>query len=112
MAESRLPGFDDREKSQERKFQQEQELAFRLRARRNKLLGQWAAGRMGLAGDAAEAYAAALVAAAVERGDDAAILTAIGRDLAAKGVGLDEEAIRRELARCAQTAKRELGAPE
>jgi len=47
-----MPMFEDREKVAEREFEQERESAFKLRARRNKLLGMWAAGRMGLVGAA------------------------------------------------------------
>ena len=55
-----MAGFEDRKKAQEGKFAHDQEIAFKATARRNKLLGLWAAGKMGLSGEAADAYAAAM----------------------------------------------------
>ncbi|MGH7090354.1 MAG: ATPase inhibitor subunit zeta, partial [Stellaceae bacterium] len=49
--------FDDREKAFERKFERDQELAFKVRARRRRLLGLWAARQLGLSGAAAQSYA-------------------------------------------------------
>jgi len=48
-----MSGFDERERSYEKKFERDQELAFKAKARRNKLLGLWAAERVGLTGPAA-----------------------------------------------------------
>ena len=59
--------FDDREKAFERKFEHDQELQFKANARRNKLLGLWAAGLMGKTGDEAESYAREIVAADFEK---------------------------------------------
>ncbi|HEV3177591.1 MAG TPA: ATPase inhibitor subunit zeta, partial [Stellaceae bacterium] len=56
-----MSGFDERERSYEKKFERDQEQAFKAKARRNKLLALWAAERMGLAGAAAEAYARQIV---------------------------------------------------
>jgi len=66
--------FDEREKSYERKFQHDQELAFRTKARRTKLFGLWVAERLGLAGEAAQAYARDIVAADFGLAGDAAII--------------------------------------
>ena len=57
--------FDEREKDFEARFKHDQELQFKVKARRNRLLGLWAAERMGLSGDAAQAYAKEVVEAAV-----------------------------------------------
>jgi hypothetical protein len=99
--------FDEREKGQERKFQHEQELAFRAKARRNKLLGLWVAERLGLTGDAAEAYARELVAMDVQKHGDDLLIEKVAGDLAKKGVNLDAARVRAELARCATDVKRQ-----
>lgn len=104
-----MSSFDEREKGFERKFERDQELAFRARARRNKLLGLWAAGQMDLSGDAAEAYARDVVTADLERPGDDDVIEKIARDFAAKGVKLDTQRINLELARCAAEARRQLG---
>lgn len=101
--------FDEREKSYERKFQQEQELAFKIKARRNKLLGLWAAERLGLEGEAAEAYARDVVALDVQKEGDEKIVAKIADDLAKKSVAIDARRVRVELARWAAEAKRQLG---
>ena len=61
-----MTSFDDREKSYERKFALDEELQFKATARRNKLLGLWAAEKMGLSGDEAQAYARQVVKADLE----------------------------------------------
>ncbi len=106
-----MSSFDEREQAFEKKFERDQELAFKLRARRNKLLGLWAAERMALKGDAAAAYAGALVQSDLTRPGDAALITKVAADLAQRGLEFDEARIRAELERCAAEAKRQLGAP-
>lgn len=102
--------FDEREKGYERKFQQDQELAFKVKARRHRLIGQWAAKQMGLSGDAAEAYARELATTELEHHGDDETVARIARDFAAKGVALDVAHIRLELERCDREAKKQLGA--
>ncbi|MDP7028898.1 MAG: DUF1476 domain-containing protein [Phycisphaerales bacterium] len=95
-----MTGFDERERGFEEKYAREQEQTFRLHARRDKLLGLWAAGLMGLEGEAAEAYAMTLVKADLaEPGDDDVIRQARA-DLAAKGIEKSEDDIRSQLQRC------------
>ena len=101
--------FDDREKGYERKFQQDQELAFKLKARRHRLIGVWAAGQLGLVGDAIEAYAQELATLGFEHHGDDATVARIGRDFAAKGIAIDATRIRLELDHCEHEAKRQLG---
>jgi hypothetical protein len=102
--------FDEREKSYERKFQQDEELAFKIKARRRHLLGLWAAQRLGLGPVEAEAYAHAIAESGLtHHGDDDAV-ERIVTDLAAKGVALDAAQVRLELARCDRDAKAQLGA--
>ena len=106
--------FDEREKGEEAKFHIEQELAFKARARRNHLFGLWAAGELGLSGDAAENYARELMAAAFGQHGDEAVLAKIETDFKAKKVGvtLDSARIRLELDRCLAEAKKQLGIPK
>ena len=103
--------FDEREKSYERKFQHDQELAFKAKARRNKLLGQWAADQLGLTGDAREAYAREVAAADFEKPGDEDIVGKVAGDFARKGVKLDAARLRAELERFMAEARKQLGAP-
>jgi hypothetical protein len=102
--------FDEREKGYERKFQQEQELAFKVKARRHRLIGLWAAKQLGLAGDAAEAYARDLATTGLEHHGDDETVARIARDFAAKGVALDAAHIKLELESSDREAKKQLGA--
>ena len=104
-----MSSFDEREKSFERKFQQEQELAFKVKARRNKLLGLWAAERLGLTGDAAQHYAREVLQADLEHPGTADIIGKVCADFAKKGIACDEARVRVELERCAADAKKQLG---
>ena len=101
--------FDEREKGYERKFQHDQEFAFKAKARRNKLLGLWAAERLGLKGEPAEAYAREVVAADFEKPGDEDIVEKVAGDFARKGVNIDAARVRAELERVAAEAKRQLG---
>ncbi len=95
-----MTGFDERERGFEEKYAREQEQTFRLHARRDKLLGLWVAGKLGLEGDEAEAYAMTLVKADMEEpGDDDVVRQALA-DLSAKGVDCSEDDIRTQLQRC------------
>jgi hypothetical protein len=88
--------FDKREEGFEKKFAVEEELKFKAEARRNKLFGLWVAGKLGLSGDAATAYAREVVAAEFEGpGKVAAKITG---DLTAKNIPVDEAEIRAKLA--------------
>ena len=71
--------FDEREKSFEKKFELDQELQFKVKARRNKLLGLWAAGLLGKTGADAEAYAKEVVAADFEEAGDTDVLRKVDR---------------------------------
>lgn len=71
--------FDDRKKGFENKFAHDEELRFKATARRNKLLGLWAAEKLGLSGDAAESYAKEVVASDFEEaGDDDVVRKVLG----------------------------------
>ena len=100
--------FDDRERAFETKFARDEELAFRIIARRNKLLGQWAAGLMKLTPEEAEAYARSVIHADFEEaGDDDVVRKLLG-DLTAAGVDVDDAAIRRALADHTVDARRQM----
>lgn len=81
-----MSSFDQREEGFEKKFALDEELRFKAEARRNKLLGLWAAGQLGLSGDEAAAYAKEVVAADFEEAGDADVLRKITADLSGKGV--------------------------
>ena len=89
--------FDKREEGFEKKFAHDEELRFKANARRNKLLGQWAAEKLGLAGADAEAYAKAVVMADFEEGGDDHVFRKVRTDLQAKGVALSDHQIRRTM---------------
>lgn len=76
--------FDQREKDFEKKFAHDEELRFKATARRNKLLGLWAAEKLGKTGPDAEAYAKEVVAADFEEAGDADVVRKVAKDLAGK----------------------------
>ena len=100
--------FNDREKAFEAKFKKDQELQFRVMARRNKLLGLWAAAKLGMEGDAALAYAKEVVVADFDEPGDDDVLRKVLRDLENKGVQASEHGVRREMNRLFEQAKREI----
>ncbi|EKS37661.1 DUF1476 domain-containing protein [Afipia clevelandensis] len=78
--------FDKREEGFEKKFALDEETKFKAEARRNKLLGLWAAEKLGKTGDDAAAYAKEVVAADFEEAGDTDVLRKVAGDLASKGV--------------------------
>ncbi len=90
--------FDKREEGFENQFAHDEELRFKAEARRNGLLGHWAAERLGLTGAAADNYARDVVDAAVTPAGSRAVLKKVTSDLAAKGVGISEAAILEKMA--------------
>lgn len=99
-----MAGFEDRKKAQESKFAHDQELVFKATARRNKLLGLWAAAKMGLSDAEAADYAASVVKADFEEAGDDDVFRKVKADLDAKGAGLSDHQIRREMDDLMQTA--------
>lgn len=104
-----MSGFDERERNYEKKFERDQELAFKAKARRNKLLALWAAEKMGLKGADAEAYSKGIVEGGLRHHNDDELLAHLVRDAQAKGVTLDPVRLRAELARFHSEAKKQLG---
>jgi hypothetical protein len=100
--------FEKREKGFEAKWAHDEDLRFRVYARRNKLLGLWAAGQLGFAGDEAEAYAKAVVAADFERAGDDDVFEKIQADFAAKGVGFSDHMIRLKMDEWLNVAKSQI----
>ena len=86
--------FDKREEGFEKKFAHDEELRFKANARRNKLLGLWAAEKMGLSGPAADAYAKEVVVADFEESGDNDVLRKVRKDFDAKGVSQSDQDIR------------------
>ncbi|MBY0317704.1 MAG: DUF1476 domain-containing protein [Reyranella sp.] len=101
-----MSAFDDRQKSFEKKFERDQDLQFKVNARKNKLLGLWAAGIMGK-GDA-EAYAKEVVLADFEKPGDDDVIQKLVQDFAAAGKPTDEQAIRKQAQRLMAEAKTQL----
>src|SRR5438270_3203368 len=86
--------FDDRERAFESKFAHDEEMRFRITARRNRLLGQWAARKMGLSEAEAESYAKDVVRADFENAGEEDVIRKVLGDLTAAGVESDETQIR------------------
>ena len=89
--------FDKREEGFEKQFAHDEELKFKAIARRNKMLGLWTAGQLGLSGAQAENYSRSIVLAEFEQGGDSAVIAKIRKDLEAKGVGQSEHQISRTM---------------
>ena len=100
--------FDDRERASEANFAREEEMAFRITARRNRLLGAWAAQEMALTSEETDAYATALVHADMEGGGDDDVVRKLVGDLTAAGLDHDEATVRRALAQQMIEARRQL----
>ncbi|MGN6573179.1 MAG: DUF1476 domain-containing protein [Pseudolabrys sp.] len=79
--------FDKREEAFEKQFAHDEELRFKAMARRNKLLGLWAAGILGKSGADADAYAKEVVLADFEESGDNDVMRKVVKDLAGKGIG-------------------------
>jgi hypothetical protein len=89
--------FDDRRDSFEKKFAHDEELRFKATARRNKLLGQWAAGRLGKSGAEADEYAKSVVMADFEEAGDGDVIRKVKADLEAGGQSASEAEIKAKL---------------
>jgi hypothetical protein len=89
-----MSGFDKREEGFEKKYAHDEELRFKAMARRNKLLGQWAADKLGIIGLDADAYAKAVVVADFDEPGDNDVFRKVRADFDAKGVKISDEEIR------------------
>ena len=100
--------FDDRERAFETKYARDQEMQFRIVARRNRLLGAWAAGLMGLSEAEAEAYASDVIRADFEEAGDEDVIRKLLGDLTSAGVDMDDGRIRQALEDKTVEARRQL----
>ena len=100
--------FDNREQAFEAMFARDEETAFRVTARRNRLLGQWAAAQMQLTPEETDAYAKAVVQAEFEEAGDEDVVRKLLGDLTAAGVETDEATVRRALDEHMVEARRQL----
>lgn len=100
--------FDDREKAFEAKFAHDQEMQFRITARRNRLLGEWAAGLMKLTAEETDAYRKAVVQADFEEAGDEDVIRKVLGDLTSAGLDVDEAAIRTAMADKSAEARRQI----
>ena len=100
--------FNEREKAFEKKYEHDQDLKFKVTARKNKLLGLWAAGLIGKSGTDAEAYAKEVVMADLEKPGDSDVIEKLVKDLAAAGKPMEEHTIRKQAERLAEAAKEQL----
>jgi len=100
--------FDDREKGEEARFAMTAEREFRAHARRDKLLGIWAAELMSLSGDAATAYAAEVVAADLSAHGEEDVFAKVAADLKAKGIAVSDAVIRQKMAQLVAVAKEQI----
>lgn len=103
-----MSSFDDREKAFETKFARDEEMQFRVTARRNRLVGQWAAAKMGLTPEETDAYAKAVVQADFEEAGDEDVIRKVFGDLTAAGVEIDDAEVRRALEEALVDARRQL----
>ncbi|NIJ08917.1 hypothetical protein FHS31_002541 [Sphingomonas vulcanisoli] len=100
--------FNDRENAFEAKFARDEEMAFRIIARRNRLVGNWAAGLMGLTPEETDAYAKAVVQADFEESGDEDVVRKLFGDLVGSGVDIDEGKVRQALSDATVEARRQL----
>ncbi len=100
--------FNDRERAFEAKFARDEEMQFRIIARRNRLLGEWAARLMGLSDVETEAYAKDVVRADFEEAGDEDVIRKVLGDVTAAGVDCDEDRIRETLGHKLVEAKRQI----
>ena len=97
--------FDDRERSYETKFAHDAELRFKAEARRNRLLGEWAAGLLGKSGEAARTYALTVVTSDFEEPGDEDVFRKLASDLDGTA---DEKTIRAKMAEMMVEARRQV----
>ena len=100
--------FDDRERAFEAKFAHDEEMRFRIVARRNRLLGQWAARQMGLNEAEAESYAKDVIRADFEEAGDHDVVRKVLGDLTSAGVEVDEDQVQEALRNKEIEARRQI----
>ena len=97
--------FDERQSASESKFVLNAQLEFKSEARRNKMLGQWAAGLMGKTGDAVDKYALEVILADMEEAGDDDVFRKLRSDLDGANVEISDKGIRDKMAECLAAAR-------
>ena len=100
--------FDDRERAFEAKYARDEDMAFRIIARRNRLLGEWAARLMGLSEAETDAYAKEVIRSDFEEAGDEDVVRKVLGDLTGAGIDIDDDKIRDALGHKTVEAKRQL----
>ena len=100
--------FQDRKKSFEAKYKQDQELEFKVSARRNKLFGEWLAGELGIQGDGVSAYAKEVILADLDEPGDEDVIRKVIADIVANNVEIAEEVVREKLSEMEILARAQL----
>jgi hypothetical protein len=103
-----MTDFRDRERGEEAKFAHDEDMAFRVVARRNRLLGQWAAAKMGLTSEETDAYAKEVVQAEFEEAGDEDVIRKVLGDLTSAGCEVEESDVRSALDERMIEARRQL----
>lgn len=103
-----MTGFNDREREFEAEFAHNEELAFRIRTRRNGLLGYWAAEHIGISGAAAHDYALSVIDAQFTPHGQENVVKKLTSDFAAKGIAVSESQIQDESHRLLAVAKKQI----
>jgi hypothetical protein len=103
-----MSSFEDRQRTFEARFAHDEELRFKAAARRNRLLGLWAAEQMGLSDEHAKEYAASVVAADFEEAGDEDVFRKVSGDLKAKGSSVSDDMIREKMAELVNTARQQV----
>ena len=103
-----MSSFNKRKQDSENRFQHDQELEFKANARRNKLLGLWAAQEMSITGDAADAYAKEVVISDFDRPGDEDVLEKVHKDFVDKGLDISTHRVRKEMDRLLDEARQQV----
>ena len=103
-----MTDFSDRRRGEEAKYAMDEETAFKVAARRNRLLGEWAAGVMNLTEEETDAYKKAVVQADFEEAGDEDVIRKLLGDLTSAGADIGEDEIRSKLDEMALEAKRQI----
>ena len=103
-----MASFNDREKTFERKFEHDEELRFKVTARRNRLLGMWAAQELGLPAAEHDAYAKSVVMADFEKPGDSDVVEKVMKDFADRGLAMTEHRLRNHMDELMKTAREQI----
>lgn len=105
-----MASFEEREKGFEAKYKNDQDKVFKITARRNKLLGLWAAGQLGLTGGEAEAYAKEVVVADFQKPGSEDVIEKVVADFKARGIAVEAHKVRHEMQKFAVEAEAQINA--